>query len=348
MQALFKFCARLFGGCMAIKRTCCLAGLVAILMAVSPGVYAQQPATTTTTTTASSPSIPLTTGSLKGVKSEKTHIYQKPTIAKLSQLYWALGKFDLSSNDAVDNYLRINECDIFKDYHHNEFEWNQIRESGRAFLADNRKKFSLRVEFIQPIHFSDYDVKTGRFQIWDKYVLDGVRSFEVLASDIDVGVCNSGAYDIPGYPRGLDVELSRPFTLKSVPVRSDLAQKYILDKGNKYTDLKEAQQTQEMLYTTRDAYLVMQVKIFSYDSEFVTQQNYALAKILAVLESYEIYSDKGMQELLYSENTKKKKQRSGKEEELKKKYQERLKKKMAEDRAASQSTATKAPTPGAP
>jgi hypothetical protein len=284
-----------------------------------------------------------------GLKSQKTHLYQRPTIAKLSQLYWALGKFQLDNDISVDNYLRINECDIYKDYHHNEFEWKNIRESGRKFLADNKKKFSLRFEYVQPLRFSEYDMQKKEFNVWDQYIVDGARSFEILAKDINDGSCGSGDRDIPGYPRGLNIELSRPFTLKSVPVPEELARKYILTKSDFFKSLKPEQQTQDAMYASRDAYVVMQVKIFAYNDDFKTRENYLLSKVLAVLESYEVYADRDLNQLIYSENTNKKKERSQKEVELKKKYQERLKLKMEADRAKETKQKTAAPTtPAAP
>ena len=267
-----------------------------------------------------------------GLKSQKTHIYQGPTIAKLSQLYWALGKFKLTDDTAVDNYLRINECDIYKDYHHNEFEWKNIRESGRKFLADNKKKFSLRFEYIQPLRFAEYNMEKKEFNIWDKYIVDGARSFEVLSKDSTDGSCGSGDRDIPGYPRGLNIELSRPFTLKAIPISEDLARKYILTKSDYFKSLKPEQQTQYAMYSARDAYVVMQVKVFAYNEDFKTRENYLLSKVLAVLESYEVYADRDLTQLIYSENTNKKKERSEKEVVLKKKYQERLKLKMEAER----------------
>lgn len=266
------------------------------------------------------------------VKSKRSHIYQLPTVAKLSQLYWALGKFEIDDDDAVDNFMRINECDIYKDYHHNEFEWDKIRDSGRKFLVENEKHFPTRFEFLQPLRLSDYDMKTKSFNIWDKYVIDGVRSFEVLSKDMEDSICGSGGREIADYPRGLSVELSRPFSLSSIAVPQDLAQKYILEKAEIFKNLKDEQKTQKMLYQQRDAYLVMQVRIFNYKETFPTRDAYTLAKVLAVLESYDVYADRDRKTLLYSENVSQQRRSSGMEKELKAKYQERLKRKMEQER----------------
>ena len=55
------------------------------------------------------------------------YIYEQPTYAKLAQLYWALSKLDPKKDTDIDNFLLINECDIYKQYRSNEFEWKDIR-----------------------------------------------------------------------------------------------------------------------------------------------------------------------------------------------------------------------------
>ena len=90
----------------------------------------------------------------------------------------------------------------------------------------------------------------------------------------------------------------------------------------------------EKLYETRDAYLVMKLKIFSY-IEDRQGSKFNLARVMASLDGYEIYGDLNREMLLYSENFKRKKKRSGAEIEMKKRYQQRLKEQYEERRRAA-------------
>src|SRR5690606_10075606 len=107
-------------------------------------------------------------------------------------------------------------------YYHNEFEWKSIREAGRNFLRENRTKFSLRFELMQPLKLGEYDLQTKKFDILDEFQIKGIRRFEVKAENLEMNVCGYGTIQqsdiIPGYPTGLLVELSRPINLTSLQV----------------------------------------------------------------------------------------------------------------------------------
>lgn len=266
----------------------------------------------------------------------KTAIYEVPTLKTLSQLYWAILKFDPADNEAVDNYLMINECDLYRDYSQNEFEWNSIREAGRDFVMNNRKDFPIHFELLQPIQFAEYDLDKKEFDVWEPNKIDGVRRFEVLAEDLFDDVCGqSYGIRIPGYPKGLNVELNRPFSLDKIPVDPKVARAFIEAKQEEVNQAGTKIYNREDLYESRNAYLVMKIRVFSY-KEDEQLHDIELAKVLGVLEGFEIYGDRDRTLLMYSENYRRKKKRSTMEMEMKKRYQERLKKQMEEKRKAAE------------
>ena len=276
---------------------------------------------------------------------ESSVIYEMPTLKSLSQLYWALNKFDPSDDKAVDNYLMINECDLYTDYAQNEFEWTGIREAGRVFLMDNRQDFPLHFEYIQPIQFAEYDLDTGLFDIWEPNKIHGIRRFEVMAEDVYEDVCGmSYGWDLHGYPKGLHVELNRPFTLDQVAVKPEAAKEFIELKQEIMNRIGYKIYKKEDLYEARDAYLVMKIRMFSYKAEEKLRE-VKLARVLGVLEGYEIYGDLGRNLLMYSENYRRKKKRSDMENEMKKRYQERLKKKKEEEANANAEGLSEAGSP---
>src|SRR5262245_27980767 len=71
---------------------------------------------------------------LAGEVDNTPQYYEEPTVQKFSQLYWAISKLDPTNDTDIDNFLMINECDIYREYAHNEFEWKEIREAGRQFV----------------------------------------------------------------------------------------------------------------------------------------------------------------------------------------------------------------------
>lgn len=276
----------------------------------------------------------LPTGDVFAQQEEKRNIiYERPNNKTLSQLYWRMLKMDPEDEQAVDFFMMINECDLYRDYYTNEFEWISIRDAARVFLLENRKDFPIHFEFVQPLRFAEYNLETKEFDVWKPYKIKGVRRFEVLAEDLYKDVCDwKSKKQIPGYPKGLLVELNRPFTLDTIEVEPDVAREYIESKNEMAKGATIRTKTE--LYEKRAAYLVLRFRVFSYKEEERVRNFGQMAKVLAVLENYEIYGDQEQQNLLFSEDFTRKKERSAMEVELKRKYQERLKAKMQEKQQA--------------
>ena len=268
---------------------------------------------------------------------KKNVIYERPNIRTLSQLYWRMLKLDPADDEAVDNFMMINECDLYRDYYQNEFEWLGICDAARTFLLENRKDFPIHFEFVQPLRFAEYDLETSEFDVWEPYKINSVRRFEVLAEDLFKDVCDKKSkVIIPNYPKGLLVELNRPFTLDSISVDPEKAREYIEERIEAAKVTSSNVNSKKDLYETRSAYLVMRFRVFSYKEEERVRNFGQMAKVLAVLESYSIYGDRDHQNVLFAEDFTRKKERSALEVELKRKYQERLKQKMQEKQNASE------------
>lgn len=257
---------------------------------------------------------------------EVKYIYETPTMEKLSQLYWALDMLDINNDRYIDNFLMLNECDIYKDYINHEFKWKKIREDARDFIRNNKSGFSLRFEVVQPLRLGEYDFEKQSFDIIDKYKIKGVGRFEVYAEDVYDSLCGSRSDGkIEGYPRALIVEFSRPVQLESIPVSPEKADKYISEKLNRFKDLSESRQMTYDLYDYRKAYLVMKIKIFANRGEIKAAQGLQFADMFAVLEGIDVYADYNRENLLYSENYRQRKKMSAMEAALKREHEQRKK-----------------------
>lgn len=260
-------------------------------------------------------------------------VYETPTMAKLARLYWGLGKFDKTSAPKVflDNYLKINECDLFREYGHNELEWNQIRATTYDFLQKNKADFSRHYIILLPLNLSEYDSEKGVFHIAEDKQIKNARSFESRATDFDVEFCGlERSRPIAGYPRSLYIELNRPFNLLSVPMTKEKAEEYIKDKAPKFKRIDERFQSKAALIETRDIYLVMKVRVMNFVDEVrLDNTDYRYAQVMGILDRYEIYQDEDLINLIHAEDMNSKKPISNTEMELRKKYQERLKARMS-------------------
>ncbi len=245
--------------------------------------------------------------------------YQKATIENFSKLYWTLGMLDPDVDEHIDNYMAINECDIYKDYKFNEFEWKNIRDSARKMLIKQMPLFPTRYGIMQEIKLTDYDIKEGGFYISKKHDIESSRRFEVHAADMYKEICGFKR-DIPHYPKGIILELSRPLELKFIPVHESVARAFIEETLEEFREIKEKNQTQDNLYDFRTAYMEINVKIFSAIGYGKSSNARYLAKVIGVLESVKIYADRKKQTLLYAKAYARRTKQEGIDPALKKQF----------------------------
>jgi len=222
---------------------------------------------------------------------------------KLSQLYWALGRMDIDVDWQVDNFMKINECDIYKEHHGNEFEWGGIRDAARRFIGQNMNQFPLRFEIVQKVYLGSYDFDRKAFEVIKGSKIDGIRRFEAKA--INKSICGN-ARNVPGYPDAMIVELSRPILFKELKIEPEYAKKFLEEKEEQY---KGVRRIAHEANNFRDVYLVMNVKFFSSQEDTYIRGG-SRAVFLAALESIAIYSNADKTNLLFVENYQRKKSKA--------------------------------------
>lgn len=236
-------------------------------------------------------------------QSKRQYIYEKPTMKNLANFYWAVGYADLENDQNIDDYLKLTECKIFSKFSASEFEMREIREATRKFITDNRSEFSSRFELAQKITLEDYDIKRKAFKISRPYQIHSIRRFEMFTTDDFKRVSCGHRGIMEGFPTGLMLELSRPFTITYVPVPEDLALAYIDEKTKFMTAKKLDTKNKSLVYEIRTAYIVMYVKGFAFRkleaSSLVGQK---FLQTMAVLEGVDVYADVGRKQLFYSKS----------------------------------------------
>lgn len=238
-------------------------------------------------------------------KAPSRYIYETPTVKALSHLFWAVNMYKIEDDEAVDEFMRVNECEIYKNFQSDELEWKEIRDATREFLRENKEDFPTRFEFVMPLKLKDYIEKREAFEIQDFYKISSLRRFELIASDYRYALpCQRDHMIVKGYPRAMVLEFSRPFNLIYVPVPQQKALDYIrrkLDFMKKSYDPRA--HSKKLVYELRTAYLVIKVKIFTY-GKMLGVNNYELptVQMMGVLEGYEIYEDVNKERLFYAQN----------------------------------------------
>ena len=111
----------------------------------------------------------------------------------------------------------------------------------------------------------------------------------------------------------------------------NIANEYIKVRGKWFKErVEQMHQTKELLYNLRDAYLVINVKIFAH-GEFMGTNMYELpvVQLMGVMEGYAIYEDEKLTNLFYEESYISNKKSGNLNNKLKEQYE--VLRKMAEE-----------------
>jgi len=250
--------------------------------------------------------------STKNKKSDEVQ-YHEANLKNFAKTYWRFSKFDYTDDKAIDNFMRISECDLYKEYIHNEFEWNGIRESTRNFLKDNKNKFPDRYAFVQAMALGSYNFEEKFFNIAEEHALRGAKSFEMSAEGQGVEICGNNR-PIAGYPRLMALELTRPLIFDKVPMDPDIASAVIAAKMKNYENLPPSQKTRERYLEARKVYLVAKVKMFAHKPGLIrNDRGQDATKMLGILESIEVYEGPNLSKMLYKKDFRRKKKKKKKD-----------------------------------
>ncbi len=225
--------------------------------------------------------------------------YLEPDIHMLSRLYWAIGKFDFNDVEAIDNYLLINECDIYRQFVNNDFEWNRIREATVRFLREGASEFPTKFDFVTQINLERYDVNNALFHIDEESAIENLTRIDLsIRAAHTLRICGKSG-EISGYPANVIVILSRPFNLEKFAVAPELAQMYLDESRQQFSDLPQNLQVSRY---ERVAYLRLKLNIMQYRNTTRIRGSGERAVVFAQLDGFEIYADPEMMKPLYAEN----------------------------------------------
>ena len=280
----------------------CVLALISISL---PALATQQPAAPATAQAPTAIATP-------PVQASTSPIYIEPTLDHLADLYWSLGRVDLNSNDDVDNYMMIRECDIYLKYYHNDLEWAQVREAARQTISDKLALFSRKFEIMIPVGVGKYDDVTGIFPLeLDSQRID-IKKFVVDYNSPGKEVCGY-QQKIKNYPKNLVLLFSKPWTIKEFPVPAEKASQYIDFTREYILSRPDLTLDKQFKRYERIAYLRLKVTVMNFGDVDIPQylpEQYA--SVYVNLDGYDVYADKEKKILLYSRDVEYQYPRAGK------------------------------------
>ncbi len=229
-------------------------------------------------------------------------IYVDPNYKNLSQLYWAVARLDINDDEMIDNYLMINNCELYEEYILNDFEWKTIRESARNHILKNITTFPTRIQTMIPITLGDYNTVTEVFDLDEENVIDARTRFSIDMNR-DLNVCGRPASKMEGYPLNIQLNTMVPFSIRNISIPPSLAKQYLAIVDKRFESYAPRQK--KKLYT-REAYMNVNISIMGNLGTAKDRQGENRAILSGEIDSYEIYADPDKELLLYKKQVRKK------------------------------------------
>lgn len=230
--------------------------------------------------------------------------YINPGLRSLSKLYWRIGKFDISDDEAIDNFMMINECNIYREYSLNDLEWKRIRESTRYHISNSVDHFPSHFQTLVPLELGNYNEEGQYFEIKPESQILNVRKIQVVgvqdnSSGSEGRICGVSKRRIKGYPEGLLINVLHPISFTRIPVSPQMATLYLQKVNEKYMkyDLRSRAR-----YYKRMVYMRGLLSVYSYDNEgndAHREDKRGLTPVIGHLDGVEIYANPELTLLLY-------------------------------------------------
>lgn len=168
--------------------------------------------------------------------------YVPSTHQNIIRLMWMLQAYDLKNPDDITNYLRIAECNLYKKYYGDEFEWHKIQKATASYLQKYASNFSNYVEVVQPVTIGRYDFDLQGFNIVDTPELINMTAMQI-SDDQDFGgkECALPKINSGRYSSSAIVKFKTPINMNFIRVPNDVAQEYLRLVSNEKKDVSRDQ-----------------------------------------------------------------------------------------------------------
>jgi len=230
-----------------------------------------------------------------GVTAEE---FVEGSVQNFSKLYWKLGALSVENEKAVDNFLLINECDLYKSFQFDEFLWYDLVKATKNMLKTKREDFPNKFRFRFTIDLGRYDTERNGFPLVNNTAILNLRRVEIGGNSLSEDICDMRNKEIEYYPRNVILVLNKPFTFELLELDEHLAQAFIVRR--KYDDYKLSDEERELGYK-RPVYMQLRVEFAYFQGiEKGTYGKSSLAIVYGKIVGIDVFEDRFSKNLLKS------------------------------------------------
>jgi len=153
-------------------------------------------------------------------------IFVPATPENLSKSYIKLSGVDLNDEALVDDFASVNLCEMFIQYHDDEFAWRDARKAIRRHIERNMEKYPEYMAFDSKVSFDKYDFGIQAFRLAEGSKFSRTGKFGI-GTRLETACMGRGG--LTRIPTKYNIRLSNPITLDAIPMKEERAYRFLND-----------------------------------------------------------------------------------------------------------------------
>jgi len=146
----------------------------------------------------------------------------------MSRLPWKYNLHDISDDAVINEYFQIENCDLYNQYHKNDFVWQGIKEAKKRDIRYFSNQYPDRFEVIASLPISRYDFNKAAFLIEEEFALKNAGSIQIPISYDKIALACPDILKSENFPISIKFIADNKFSLMEIPVEPDRANDILL------------------------------------------------------------------------------------------------------------------------
>ncbi len=158
---------------------------------------------------------------------DQATVYAAANTSNLMLAMLRSNALDQSDPLVRNDYLLVQECDLYRDNFRDEFKMRRLEEAAAKTITKNRAGWPNAFTFNAPLRLDHYDFKSEQYLFDKDSQLLNVNSFVLLYSS-ESGICIPGK-SLNRFPASIGVRIDQPISVSGIPLPQAQAETLLHD-----------------------------------------------------------------------------------------------------------------------
>lgn len=219
--------------------------------------------------------------------------YVKLDYRTFMQIMWRFDRFQATDKEAVKEYLRNTECQLYLDHIDDDFSWLSVSKATAAYLDKYKSKFPTQLTIVQPIGLERFNPEKGWFALTGDTQYLNVTQIEF--ANFNGMLFNCGDDPRPRLmPFSAFLKLAAPFSLTYLPMQEQFARDFITYRNANKSTIQIGSKTYD-----RFAFVKFYISLREMEAITPDQKTSSPAYFVGTIDSINVYADRALTLLLF-------------------------------------------------